>query len=213
MSAYKEASFDKEKSKCFARWIVFILPIVILSTLVHEPLHRQVHEHVITERTLDIEEIALYRYFWCITTYSQTIQKYNTVIQFVHHLGPFIVNLFSSILFIIIRSVRRRAETQNGQHLREQLGENKQLLFGPVVLLVLSIPRLIISLLSGCTDISDRLWLYLSGYFISFTPSILIFLVFICPSKNYREAFKESFSRICRRRTTRKQITGISFVY
>ena len=61
VSAYKEASFDKEKSKCFARWIVFILPIVILSTLVHEPLHRQVHEHVIKERILNIEEIALHR--------------------------------------------------------------------------------------------------------------------------------------------------------
>ncbi|CAF1126651.1 unnamed protein product [Adineta ricciae] len=207
-NVYKGISFDKEKSKRFARWIIFILPIVIMGTLVHEPLYRQVFMHETNEtKRIDetrnvFEEIVIDRRFWCLTSYSHSIQNYNTAILFIHLLGPFLANLFSAI-FIIIRSARRRLEAQKrqkyGEYLREQWNEHKQLVISSIILLFLSAPRLIISLLSGCTNVSDQAWLYLSAYFISFIPSILVFVVFVVPSSSYQKIFKESFLGICKR--------------
>ncbi|CAF1534644.1 unnamed protein product, partial [Adineta ricciae] len=207
-SVYKGVRFDKEKSKRFARWIIFTLPVLIMGSLIHEPIYRQISKHETMEKTknnvgiIPTTEIVTHSYAWCVTTYPQSVQDYNTVILFVHLLGPFLTNLFSSV-FIIIASARRRAEAQNRQpyreHLREQWSEHKQLVISPLVLLLLSTPRLVISLLSGCTDVSRYAWLYISAYFISFTPSILIFVIFVLPSTSYRSTFKQSLFRLCKR--------------
>ena len=45
VSVYKRTSFDKEKNKRFARWILAILPFVIMSSLVHELLYCQIFKH------------------------------------------------------------------------------------------------------------------------------------------------------------------------
>lgn len=56
------------------------------------------------------------------------------------------------------------------QLLLQQLKKHKQFLISPVVLVLLSLPRLIISLVSECVDVSSHSWLSLSGYFISLIP-------------------------------------------
>ncbi|CAF1678756.1 unnamed protein product, partial [Adineta ricciae] len=159
MSVYKGVSFDKKKSKRYARWIIFILPIVIVGTIIHEPLYGHVFRYQIKRQspiekeTNGDDKIMVDTHFWCLTTYPQSVQDYNTAILFIHLLGPFLANLFSA-LFIIIESARRRAEAQKRQsyrqHLREQWDEHKQLVISPMILLLLSTPRLIISLVSGC---------------------------------------------------------------
>ncbi|CAF1027914.1 unnamed protein product [Adineta ricciae] len=209
VNVYIGVRFDKEKSKRFARWIIFALPVLIMGSLIHEPIYRQISKHETMEKTknnvgiIPTTEIVTHNYVWCVTTYPQSVQDYNTVILFIHLLGPFLTNLFSSV-FIIIASARRRAEAQNRQpyreHLRGQWSEHKQLVISPLVLLLLSTPRLVISLLSGCTDVSRYAWLYISAYFISFTPSILIFIIFVLPSTSYRSTFKQSLFELCKRR-------------
>ncbi|CAF0965024.1 unnamed protein product [Adineta steineri] len=197
---YQGVHFNKEKSKRFARWIIFILPFCITATIIHEPLHRNVFEHQIKyyQGLLPIIE----RNIWCAIQYSRAVQDYNTAILFIHLIGPFIANLFSAS-FIIFGTARQRSLAQTSQnyiaHIREQLREHKQLLISPAILLILSMPRLIISLLSGCLKVSDKPWLYLFAYFISFTPSILVFIVFVVPSELYRKTLKESL-RIWQRR-------------
>ncbi|CAF1670891.1 unnamed protein product [Adineta ricciae] len=203
-NVYKGVNFNKEKSKYFARWIIFILPFCIMTTIIHEPLYRQIFHYDEREKITDewIEYFVIDRHTWCTTSYSQSIQDYNTAILFIHVLGPFMANLFSA-LFIIIQSARRRSEAQKKQtfqqHLREQWNEHKQLVISPFILLLLSTPRLIISLLSGCVDVFSHLWLYLSAYFISFSPSILVFIVFVIPSSSYRKVFKQTLFRIFKR--------------
>ena len=49
-------------------------------------------------------------------------------------------------------------------------------------------------------------WLFLLGYFISFIPAFLIFLVFVLPSKTYKNEFEQSINRI---RLCMKNIYGI----
>ena len=112
---------------------------------------------------------------------------------------------FSVTLFIIIRIARTRSRTQKEQTFKnrifKQLTRNKHLLISPIILILLAIPRLVISLLTGCMKIDRDPWLPLIGYFISFIPSLLLFFVFILPSKTYKTECKNSlmniYHRIC----------------
>jgi hypothetical protein len=57
------------------------------------------------------------------------------------------------------------------------------------VLILLNLPRLIILFLSGCMRSAHQPRLYLIGYFISFISSMLTFIIFILPSKTYKDEF------------------------
>ena len=186
----RAVNFNKQLSQSAARSMILVLPFLIMGSIMHEPLHRELFD--------DREMQSV----WCVTRYSSTVQLYNTVVLFFHFLGPFAANLFSA-LFIIFGTVRQRSMTQVGHsytvQLRRQLREHKQLLISPLVLVVLSLPRLIISLISGCVDISRYSWLYLSGYFVSFIPSVLVFVVFVLPSGLYKRQFRECVKRLRQR--------------
>ncbi|CAF4306529.1 unnamed protein product [Rotaria sp. Silwood2] len=55
---------------------------------------------------------------------------------------------------------------------------HEHLIFVPIALVILAIPRFIISLVSGCMKSSRDSWLFLTRYFIYFIPPILTFAVF-----------------------------------
>jgi hypothetical protein len=135
------------------------------------------------------------QYTSCVTHYSPAVQDYNTAILFFHLVAPFLINLCSA-LFIIFGAARKRSVARTDQsfneHVREQFREHKQLIISPMILLVLSIPRLIISLLPDGVKVSENLWLYLSAYLISFIPPMLIFIIFVVPSEFYMKTFKQS---------------------
>ncbi|CAF1061003.1 unnamed protein product [Adineta steineri] len=137
----------------------------------------------------------------CVINYSSSLQDYNTAILFFHLVTPFIAN-FISAFYIVFGTARQKSITRTKRtyirHILEQFIEHKQLIISPLILLILSMPRLIISLISGCVDVSNNPWLYLSGYFISFNLSMLIFIVFVFPSKLYMKTFRESFQKFRR---------------
>ncbi|CAF3947851.1 unnamed protein product [Adineta steineri] len=202
---FKGVNFNKKKSKFIAKRTILILPFCIFGTLIHEFVFRRLFVYETGLNKIDTNktnEDTNNRYVSCITHYSPSIQDYNTSVLFFHLVGPFIVNLFSA-LFIIFGGAQQRSTARTNQnfkeHVKEQFREHKQLIISPIVLLILSIPRLIISLLPGCVKTSDNLWLYLGPYFISFTSSMLIFLIFVFPSELYMKAFKQAFNRIRRR--------------
>ena len=203
----KVVNFDKKKSRHAARWIILILPIFIMGTLIHEPIHHELFEYttyeynpinisnnLIMNMSVENEHNVL-----CVIRYSRSVPIYNTITLFIHLIVPFLANLFSA-LFIIFGTARRLSTAQTNkksfkQHVINQIREHKQLLISPFILLVLALPRLIMSLVSGCIDPSENPWLYLNGYFISFTPPMLVFTVFVLPSELYRKTFKDSITR------------------
>jgi hypothetical protein len=213
----KGVNFDKEKSKRIARWIIILLPFCVMGSIIHEPLYRELvgdrtdgsnimknmREKYNTTGNMIEEDNAMKNmtventsenYVWCMTRYSRSVQDYNTAILFFHLVAPFVANLFSA-LFIVFGTARRRTTARTRQkyrkHVHKQLSEHKQLVISPVILLVLSSPRLIIAL-TGCVNVSRSPWLYLFLYFISFTPSMLVFSIFVLPSQLYRKTFKDS---------------------
>ncbi|CAF1290215.1 unnamed protein product [Adineta ricciae] len=206
VNVYKGVQFDKKKSRRAARWIVKILPIFIVATIIHEPMHRHLFEYTneiygSDENRNQTNETIRYeteKYVLCVVTYPSFVQNYNTTILFLHLIVPFLANLCST-LYIIFGNARRRSTIQTKQTFQElvlkQINEHKQLIVSPLILLVLSLPRLIISLISGCIDASNNPSLYLCAYFISFTPSMLIFIVFVLPSDLYMKTFKDSLRK------------------
>ena len=194
LQVFKGVNFDKKKSRYFARRIILILPFCVISTLTHELLYRRLL--VYPPETDKTSEDTTERYISCITHYSPAVQDYNTAILFFHLITPFVINLCSA-LFIIFGTARQRSAIRTGQsfyeHVREQFKEHKQLIISPVILLVLSTPRLIVALLPDGVKVSENLWLYLSAYLISLTPSMLLFFIFVVPSEFYMKVFKQSF--------------------
>jgi hypothetical protein len=116
-----------------------------------------------------------------------------------HFCGPFVVNLISSII-IIVKKSRQQCIIHNqrpyGEILREQCQLNKHLLTAPVMLVILGLPRLILVFVSKCMKSGDDSWLFVIGYFISFLPPMLTFVIFIVPSKFYKKESHRSAIQI-----------------
>jgi hypothetical protein len=179
-------NFNKSKSKKIAKWVIILVLIFVSCTHLHDPIHRRLIDDNEEQRT------------WCITKYSSSLKIFDLIVNIIHFSVPFLINLISAI-FIIITAARGRLKAHKKlsykHHLREQFQEHKHLLISSVVLVVLAIPRLYISLLSGCMKSTRDSWLYLIGYYISFIPSMLNFIVFVLPSKLYKAEFKKSIKR------------------
>ena len=193
-TVFKGVLFNKAKSTYIAKRVIVLLPVFIVVTLIHQPLYRGWFDYTEERRV------------WCVTYYTSSVQYYNTFILFFHFLAPFCGNLFAA-LFIIFGTASRRAVTRNQQsymqQLRKQFREHKNLIISPTTLVILSLPQLIISLLSSCANASQKPWIYLLGYFISFIPSILLFPIFVLPSNLYKAEFRKAAQR-CKPRFHRK---------
>ncbi|CAF1485362.1 unnamed protein product [Adineta steineri] len=190
-------NFNKKKSKRLAKFIISALLITVISTLIHDPYHRT----LIDDDDNDEKRI------WCIVTYSSNVQLYDSIINIVHFIIPFIINFISAII-IIIQTSRSKTAAKTDQSYRkvlhEQLKQHKHLLIIPVILIVLGIPRLIISFASGCMNSTADSWLFLSGYFIFFVPPTITFIIHVLPSKFYKKELNKTIQRY--RKTIRERI-------
>ncbi|CAF1260817.1 unnamed protein product [Rotaria sordida] len=184
----KGTTFNKIKSKIIAKCITFIIIILIILTHIHDPFHRK----FINDLDGDPQRI------WCLSQYSSTITKYNTFITLFHFLVPFSINLISAFVIIIV-AARRRVRIESRQSFMQlfqlKLKKYKQIIFAPIILLILSLPRLIISFILGCMRSPYYSWLYLIGYFLSFIPSMLTLFVFILPSQIYKSELNRTMHR------------------
>ncbi|CAF1481998.1 unnamed protein product, partial [Adineta ricciae] len=142
-----------------------------------------VNRHVINDTDFEEERI------WCLVQYSPSINIFNSFITLFHFLIPFIINSCSIIIVVILTS-RSRSLVQSSlsfmEHFKLQFKEYKHHFIASCALVLLALPRLIISFISGCMKSPNKSWLFLSAYLISFLPSIMIFVIYVLPSKNYK---------------------------
>jgi len=183
--------------------MIIILLIVIVGTYVHDPIHRR----LIDEKNNDDDNSQ--KRIWCIVSYSSSWAVYNYIIHIFHFFGPFIINMISAVILIIQQS-RQKANIHKERsyrgYVRELSREHRRLLIAPVVLVILVVPRLIISFIWKCMQSTSDSWLFLTGYFISFIPPMLTFIIFILPSEFYRNEFHKTvqqFRKMIQRRLHR----------
>ncbi|CAF1399531.1 unnamed protein product [Adineta steineri] len=181
----KGVSFDKNKSKKTAKLMMAILFITVAVNYVHDPIHRYIIDEV-------NQDDSRQNRIWCIMKDSLSLKTYNSFIHTFHFISPFIINLISTIVLIVVKT-RQQANLHKKQTYKQTLyktiKEHKNLLTAPIVLVILGVPRIILTFISNCMKSPSDAWLFLLGYFISFIPPMLIFLIYILPSTVYRNTF------------------------
>jgi hypothetical protein len=188
ITAMKDTTFNKTKGKRIAKWIITFTYIIIGATYIHDPVYRRLVDDDQEHRT------------WCHVQFNSSFQLFNSIILGLHVILPFVSNIISAVLIIIVTARQRFIAQKNQQYtsqLQKQIKELKHLLISPIILIILASPRLIITILSGCMKTTrGYLWLYLTGYLVSFLPSMLIILVFVLPSKTYKNELNKTIARI-----------------
>ncbi|UJR06601.1 hypothetical protein I4U23_010885 [Adineta vaga] len=185
--------FNQNQSKKITKWIIIFVFLITILSHIHDPFHRQLIDDI------DIDE----KHIWCIVQYSSRINKYNSFITLFHFLIPFTINFISTIIIIIILLAHHRSTIQPRlsyiEHLKIQFKEHNHHFIASLILVILGLPRLIISFISGCMKSPNYSFLFLSAYLLSFLPSIMTFIVYVLPSKTYKNQFNTIAQKTCQR--------------
>ncbi|UJR19398.1 hypothetical protein I4U23_022528 [Adineta vaga] len=158
--------------------IILCLSIFVLLSSIHEPIHRILIEDEEDKR------------FWCTIESSQFLHIFSSIITIFHVISPFIMNILSTIGFIILES-RRRSQNQqilsSNHTLRDHFNQFKYLILSPIGLILLALPRIIFIFTLECLKSShDSITLFLIGYFVSFLSPVISFIIFVLPLKGSR---------------------------
>jgi hypothetical protein len=127
------------------------------------------------------------------------MQTCASIFSIIHLVGPFLINLISTGLLIVYITAQKLTLHKDDSFmvvLHQQIAHYKHLIISPTVLVILTLPRLIISLASLCIDTSWVHYVLLSGYFISFMPLTTTLLIFVWPSPIYKDALRKRLSQI-----------------
>ena len=193
ITVLQKTRFNKKKSKQTAKYIICILIIFTILTCIHDGIYRRL---IIEENDDDDDDDNNNKkHIWCVNNYGNNLQIYDFIIHTFHLCIPFLINIISPIILIISKSNQQRIIQNSRLYIDifyEQFQLYKNLIIAPIVLVILALPRLIIIFLFKCMQSTNDVWLYLIGYFISFIPSMLTFIIFILPSKFYKEEFTKS---------------------
>jgi len=203
MTTIKGTSFNKKKSQTTAKFMLIIIVLCVIGTNIHDCFSRR----LINEENYE-DETRL----WCIVSYSTHVRIYNSVMNIFHFLTPFICHLLATIILLTkkshFHSLTRASISYRTIFLRN-IREHRHLLLAPFVLILLALPRLIISFSSKCIKSGSDSWLFLFGYTISLIPPMITFIIFILPSKFYRRQFYMIFIRY--RKNIQRYFHGIFF--
>ncbi|CAF1039255.1 unnamed protein product [Adineta steineri] len=187
--------FNNIKSKRIAKYMTFSVYLFTCTSYLHESIYRSLVDDVGDQRT------------WCIVRYPRpAIQDFASSVNIFHLIVPFSINILSAILIILcmtrIRFHVKKQQIVRRQVLYQQFIKYKHLFISSILLVILKLPGLLISVLSGCMKSQSRdiPWLFLSGYFMSFVPSLLTFITFVIPSVTYMSSFQKVLQKV--RRTT-----------
>ena len=182
----KGTHFNKKLSTQWAKYVIVLVCIIVAATSIQEPLHRTLIEDEEEERV------------WCIVRYpkasSKILDQYTSISSVIYLACPLLINFISAFGIIVLISKRRSKIEQRvlfRVHLRNQLHEHKYLIISPIGLILAALPRIILAFLVECMKSAcDPVSIFLVGYFISFLPPVLLFTVFVLPSKIYLKEFK-----------------------
>ena len=189
-AAVKGITFNKKCSRVIANRAIFFLPFIIILLFIPQFIYLHIFYDAAEERS------------WCVIRYVKWLSIYSSVIIFIHYFVPLIINVVSIICVIII-TARQRSLLQNNRsiwvHLRSRLKKYKHMLGSSVLIVILTLPNLIASIVMSCRKSSHLFWFYLISYFLSFLPAASCFFIFVLPSSLYRKEFAD-FIAYARRR-------------
>ncbi|CAF1197972.1 unnamed protein product [Adineta ricciae] len=182
MTIIKGTNFYTQRSKQMSKYVIGFLMIFMIITTIHDPIHRRLF--------YDVHDDDDQKRIWCIVTYSSALQLLNLLINIFHFVVPFGINFISAIIIMTRTGCKQRTRHAiDRRFIYKQFQQHFHLFFAPIVLALLAFPRLSILFKSICLTFNTDPWLITCGYYISFIPLTLSFILFIIPSKLYRTQF------------------------
>ena len=197
----KDIRFTKvfaTKTLKISRLVILIVFLVNILTTLHRPFHLR----LVDEPSFGHETQG---HPWCVLDFDKTSwNTYEKVINLCHLLIPLILNILSIIIFLSYKvnfelklDIRENKANVYGV-IKEQLLKYKALLISTTTIIILEIPRIVLTLTLACIDHPWQRYVYLIGYLISFLPLAGIVLIYVVPSPKYRKQFKIVVTRIFR---------------
>jgi hypothetical protein len=193
-TVFKDVQFTKLialKTLKYSRWIILIVFLLNILTTLHRPFYLV----LVDELTLNDEPAG---HPCCVLDLASTSWNiYEKIINICHLIIPFILNLLSMIGFI---SHKTKFELKSGIRknkdtrifiIKEQLLKYKPLTISPIVILILEIPRFVLTFILACIDHPWQRYVYLTGYFISFLPLTGVLFIYILPSPKYKNELQK----------------------
>jgi hypothetical protein len=132
----------------------------------------------------------------CVGNFTETWSTYNRITLFTHYILPFAIQIVSiTVLIIFTARSRSHTTTKNTfiQLLKQQFTSQKELYITPLMMILSSLPQVILSFIFACIELS--VWqrhMLLTAYFLSYAPQLLGFVLFVLPSTNYSNEFRET---------------------
>ncbi|UJR16921.1 hypothetical protein I4U23_003819 [Adineta vaga] len=184
VAVIKNTNFKKKRSLKIVKWVVLAILLITIGSSISESLHRQLIDDEDEER------------IWCIVRQTNFLNLFTSITTVMHFVGPFLINIISAFGIVYIRAKRRwnfQKEISLNQHMQNQFRRHKYLVISPIGLILLALPRIILAFQLECMKSAhESVVFFLLGYFISFLPSLLLFIIFVLPSSMYRKAFKKT---------------------
>jgi hypothetical protein len=186
----KDVQFTKLialKTLKLSRWIILIVFLLNMLTTLHRPFY------LILVDELDLNDEPA-GHPWCVLDLASTSWSiYEKIINICHLIIPFILNLLSMIAFILHKtkfeliSTARKNKDTRFFIMKEQLLKYKPLIISPIIILILEIPRFVLTFTLACIDHPWQRYVYLTGYLISFLPLTGVLFIYILPSPKYKK--------------------------
>lgn len=189
----KGTTFRKKTSVRAVKFVVPILCFFLILTSIHQCFNR-----------ILISDPYINGRFWCVIQFDQVwIKNYTIGITIFNTIIPFLINFLSAVILLlsITRTKKNIHKKKNYLTiLNEQFREHKDLLIGPLVIIVCKIPHISVRFVIKCIEYPSQLYLTISSYCLSLLPLIATFAMFVLPSSSYMEVFHKKWSKIRRRR-------------
>jgi hypothetical protein len=182
ISAIQGVTFNKNRSKRIAVWVIISLFVMIWCLFIPQISHL----HIFYDDTEDRS--------WCVVKYVKWLATYSTVLIFIHYFAPLTINILSIICIIVITAYQRsrvQPDRSFWTHLLSRTKTHRNILMSSAIIICLTLPYLIISITLDCQKSSDLFWFYLAGYFLSFFPAAFIFMIFVLSSPLYNREFNQ----------------------
>lgn len=189
--------YSRSKSKYFSKWIIPIVLLLIACLCIPELFFRRIIINHIDQRT------------WCVLTLNNeqpSLLRIYSILNIFSFVIPLIINLSSGIIIVATTFELKKRTNGNNQNemtwriylqlIRRQIFKHKHILIGPVLLGILSLPRLILTFIFVCTKLDQNSIPSLIAYLVGFLPTMAIIFAFIWPSQAYRLALFKSLKII-----------------
>ena len=187
------------------------LSVFVILTVGGMHVHEIFHYMIIVDPSYTTANITA-----CVTNYNQTlISVYNRINVLLHYFAPFLIQTIS-ITLLILQRARSRARLRGNKKetfvslLKKELKRQKELYITPMIIILSSLPQIILSFSYACTELKESWQRYtlLTTYFVSYTPQILGFILYVLPSATFKQEFQQTMigKRLIKKQNVTKEV-------